>query len=227
MKRLFLVLLLLSTQAFAKDSTSDFQAWVPININVKLTDDIRGFLEIQPRIGHDLTSLDTGIVRPALGWKLADNWTIWGGYAMQSQRNSTTNDYEIENRSWEGITYRTKGTSGNFELRNRVEQRFLPHNHDISHRWRLRARAEYLFSSKSTWSLISSSEVFVNLNDNDVNQNLQSGMNQVRSYLGVGYRFNPSAQVESGYLHQHVFNSSPTTLDQDNNIWMTSLNLNF
>ena len=63
MKKLFLVLLLLSTQAFAKDSTSDFQAWVPININVKLTDDIRGFLEIQPRIGHDLTSLDTEIGR--------------------------------------------------------------------------------------------------------------------------------------------------------------------
>ena len=222
---LFLTLLL-STNVFAKgDPTEDFQIWVPINTNVKLGDNLRGFLELQPRIGHDANSLDTAIVRPAIGWALNDNWTVWGGYLMQSQRNATTNEYEIENRSWQGLTYKTKLDNNIVEVRNRLEQRYLPHNHDISHRWRTRVRVEHLFG-QTPWSLIGSEEFFVNLNDNEVNANLQAGENQNRAYAGVGYRFNPSVQVESGYLNQYSFNSG-SKLDSSNNVWMTNLNLNF
>ena len=110
------------------------------------------------------------------------------------------------------------------EVRNRLEQRYLPHNHDISHRWRTRVRVEHLFD-QTPWSLIASDEAFINLNNNDVNNNLQEGMNQNRSYVGVGYRFNPNFQVETGYLNQYTFNS--TSIDQSNNVWMSNLNLNF
>ena len=101
---------------------------------------------------------------------------------------------------------------------------YLPHNHDISHRWRTRVRVEHLFD-QTPWSLIASDEAFINLNNNDVNNNLQEGMNQNRSYVGVGYRFNPNFQVETGYLNQYTFNS--TSIDQSNNVWMSNLNLNF
>lgn len=225
-KLLALTLLLISTAVLAKgDPTEDFQIWVPINTNVKLGDNLRGFLEVQPRIGNNAESLNTGIVRPALGWAFNDNWTVWAGYLMQSQRNATTNDYEIENRSWQGLTYKTKIDDNIFEVRNRLEQRYLPHNHDISHRWRTRFRVEHLIG-KTPWSLIGSEEIFVNLNNNDVNAALQAGENQNRAYAGVGYRFNSNVQVETGYLNQYSFNSG-TKVDQTNNVWMTNLNLNF
>lgn len=218
--------LIISTGAFAKgDPTDDFQIWIPVNINAKLGDNLRGFLEVQPRIGHDATSLDTAVVRPAIGWALNDNWTVWGGYLLQSQRNATTNEYELENRSWQGITYKTKLDDTIVEVRNRLEQRYLPHNHDVSHRWRTRVRAEHLIG-KTPWSLIGSEEIFVNLNDNDVNAALQAGENQNRAYAGVGYRFNPNVQVETGYLNQYSFNSG-SKLDSSNNVWMSNLNINF
>lgn len=218
--------LVLSSSVFAKgDPTDDFQIWIPVNINAKLSDNWRAFLEVQPRIGHDATSLDTGIVRPAIGYALNDNWTVWGGYLMQSQRNASSNEYEIENRSWQGLTYKTKLDDNIIEVRNRLEQRYLPDNHDISHRWRTRFRVEHLIG-KSPWSLIGSEEIFVNLNNNEVNASLQAGENQNRAYAGVGYRFNPHVQVESGYLNQYSFNSG-SKLDSSNNVWMSNLNINF
>lgn len=221
------LMLVLSTNIMAKgDPTEDFQIWVPVNINAKLGDNLRGFLEAQPRIGHNANSLDTAIVRPALGWALNDNWTVWGGYLMQSQRNASTNDYNIENRSWQGLTYKNKFDDNIVEVRNRLEQRFLPHNHDISHRWRTRIRVEHLIG-QTPWSLIGSDEMFVNLNNNEVNANLQEGANQNRAYAGIGYRFNSNFQVESGYLNQYTFNSSAKTLDQSNNVWMSNINVNF
>ena len=223
---LSLLLTLISTQTFAKgDPKEDFQIWVPVNLNVKLSDNWRGFLEVQPRIGNNAQDLNVAIVRPAIGYAFNSNWTVWAGYLMQATRNSS-NDYNIENRSWQGLTFKDKYDSNIVEVRNRLEQRFLPHNHDISYRWRTRVRIEHLFD-QSPWSLIASEEIFVNLNNNEVNKNLQDGLNQNRAYVGVGYRFNPNFQVETGYLNNYVFNSSPTTLDQNNNVWMTNLNLNF
>jgi len=225
-KIVLLILTVFSFEVLAKgDPKEDFQIWIPVNLNVKFSDNWRGFLEVQPRIGHNAESLDTGIVRPAIGYAINNNWTVWGGYLMQSQRNSTTNEYEIENRSWQGLTFKEKYDNNIVEVRNRLEQRYLPHNHDVSHRWRTRVRVEHLFG-QTPWSLIGSEEFFVNLNDNEVNANLQAGENQNRAYAGVGYRFNPSVQVESGYLNQYSFNSG-SKLDSSNNVWMTNLNLNF
>lgn len=226
MKKLLLILALVSTQVFAKgDPTEDFQIWVPINTNVKLGDNLRGFLEVQPRIGNNAESLNTGIIRPAIGYAVDSNWTVWGGYLMQSQRNSKDNEYEIENRAWQGLTYKTKLDDNIIEVRNRLEQRFLPHNGDISHRWRTRLRVEHLIG-QTPWSLIGSEELFVNLNNNENDIQLRSGVAQNRAYAGVGYRFNPSVQVETGYLNQHSFNYG-SKLDANNNVWMTNLNLNF
>lgn len=222
MKKLLLLLTFITAPAFA--SPDDLQIWIPVNINAKLSDNWRGFLEVQPRIGSDASSLNTGVIRPAIGYALNSEWTIWAGYLLQAQRNTTTNDYELENRSWQGLTYKTKIDDNIFEVRNRLEQRYLPHNHDISHRWRTRFRAEHLLG-QSPWSLIGSEEIFVNLNNNEVNSTLSEGENQNRAYAGVGYRFNPNVQIETGYLNQTNFNH--TKLDTTNHVWMSNININF
>jgi hypothetical protein len=57
-------------------ATSDFQIWIPININAKLTEQLRGFLELQPRIGDNASNLTSAIVRPAFGWAINKQATL-------------------------------------------------------------------------------------------------------------------------------------------------------
>lgn len=224
MKKILLVLLLLSNTIITKADTEDFQIWIPVNINAKFGEHLRGFLEVQPRIGNNAQDLGIAIVRPAIGWSIDKHWTIWGGYLMQSTLNKD-NDYDIENRSWEGLTFKDTYHNITYEVRNRLEQRFVPYKSDISHRWRTRLRAEYVFSGQKNWSVISSEEIFINLNDQDHNTSIRAGENQNRAYVGVGYRFNPMFQVETGYLNQYNFNHGKP--NQSNNVWMSNINVNF
>jgi Protein of unknown function (DUF2490) len=221
-----IMVLMLSSRAQA---TSDFQIWIPVNINAKLSAQLRGFLEFQPRIGNNAANLTTAIVRPALGWALNEKATLWVGYGMQADSVTPDADtYLVENRAWQGFTWKDTANEKQliWEVRNRLEERFLARNADPSIRWRTRFRVEQLLSGWPSWSVIASEEIFVNLNDNANNAQLHAGAQQNRLYVGVGYRFAPEVQVETGYLYQHVWRNSPS-VDQNNNIWMTNLNLNF
>jgi len=219
----------LSSNVQAGNATSDFQTWIPVNINANLTDKLRGFLEFQQRIGNDSTHLNSTMIRPALGWAITPQASVWVGYLMSADSASlTSNHYLIENRAWQGFTWKDTANEKQFiwEVRNRLEERFLPRNSDPSIRWRTRVRVEQLIPIYPSLSVIASEEMFVNLNDNAHNAQLSAGAQQNRAYLGVGYRFAPEFQIETGYLYQHVWKKAPTE-DQNNSVWMTNLNLNF
>lgn len=228
MKKILVMLLLcLPVLGFSKSVVEDTQIWVPINTNVKLGEYWRGFLEIQPRFNHGGDHLNNIIARPAIGYALDKHSTVWMGYGLQA--NATTSDdhdYLIENRIWQGYSYKsTYKDVFIWEVRNRLEERFLPNNSDVSVRWRTRFRGEYLIPTFSAWSIITSEEIFFNLNNNK-DLALSTGVNQNRAYIGVGYRFSPTIQVETGYLNQYNWSHS-SKADQSNNVWMTNLNLNF
>lgn len=115
-------------------SNSDFQTWLPININVKLTEQLRGFLEFQPRIGNDASILTAMIVRPAIGWAVNEKATLWLGYLMSADSVTPDSDrYQIENHAFQGFTWKDAANDKQFiwEVRNRLEERFLPRNADI------------------------------------------------------------------------------------------------
>lgn len=209
-------------------AVSDFQVWLPININTNLSEHWRGFLELQPRVGDDASNLTSMMLRPAIGWAVNNKATFWVGYLMSADSVTLDSDsYRIENRAFQGFSWKDTANNKQFiwEVRNRLEERFLPHNADPSIRWRTRLRVEQLLP-ESPWSIIASEELFINLNDNQNNAQLQAGAQQNRLYLGMGYRFAPEVQVETGYLYQHVWRNQPA-VDQGNHVWMSNLNLNF
>lgn len=220
----------LETQA---GENTDFQTWVPININLKLGEKLRGFLEFQPRIGDDTSHLTTMIIRPAIGWAITPQITLWAGYlmsadAVKDSKGRYLDRYGVENRVWQGLSWKDMTDDKQFiwEMRNRLEERFMSGKSDPSIRWRTRFRFEYLIPEFSSWSLIASEEIFVNLNDNSDDVQLQTGLNQNRGYIGVGYRFAPEFQIETGYLEQHVWRRAGKA-DLNNSVWMTNLNFNF
>jgi len=224
-----MTLVLMGNTSVQAASHTDFQAWIPININAKLTTQLRGFLEFQPRLGNDMSNLTSVMIRPAIGWAINDKATLWTGYLMSADSITPDSDtYLIENRAFQGFTWKDTANDKQFiwEVRNRLEERFLPRNAAPSIRWRTRLRVEQLIPSWSSWSIIASEEIFFNLNNNANNAQLQTGAQQNRLYLGFGYRFAPEFQIETGYLYQHVWKNSPSD-DQNNNVWMTNLNLNF
>jgi hypothetical protein len=229
-----LAMTFISTTHVQASVNSDFQTWIPININVKLGEQLRGFLEFQPRIGDDTSHLTTMIIRPALGWAVTPTVTLWAGYLMSadevldSKSGLYTDRYLIENRAWQGLTWKdmTEDKQFTWEMRNRLEERFLAANADPSIRWRTRFRFEQLIPAFPALSVIASEELFVNLNDNENNRQLQAGLQQNRAYIGLGYRFAPQFQIETGYLEQHVWRRAGKA-DQNNSIWMTNFNFNF
>ena len=122
---IMIMALMVSTSVKA---TSDFQIWVPININAKLTEQLRGFLELQPRIGDNASNLTTAIVRPALGWALNEKATLWVGYLMQADSVTPDSDtYLIENRAWQGFSWKDTANEKQFiwEVRNQVGRAFF------------------------------------------------------------------------------------------------------
>jgi hypothetical protein len=224
-----LLALTASANTHAASATSDFQSWIPININANLTQQLRGFLEFQPRVGNDNSHLTSMMIRPSIGWALSPQATLWAGYLMSADSVSPSSDkYLIENRAWQGFSWKDTANNKQFiwEMRNRLEERFLARNADPSFRWRTRFRIEQLIPNYSSWSVIASEEIFVNLNDNENNPQLKAGAQQNRTYLGIGYRFAPEFQIETGFLYQHVWKKEPAG-DQNNKVWMTNLNINF
>jgi uncharacterized protein DUF2490 len=76
--------------------------------------------------------------------------------------------------------------------------------------------------------LIAIDELFVYFNSIDQgpkSHSVQTGVNQNRSYIGVGYKLMPQLNVDTGYQLQYVNNYGiPDLL---NHIWMTNINVNF
>jgi len=225
-KALALISLLVagSTQAV---TTTDNQAWVPVNLLATVGDDWRAFLELQPRFTEDLSTLGTFIVRPAFGRALSPNATVWLGYAMVASAASG-GGYSVEHTPWQGFYWRDVHAERLiWEARNRLEERFLPGNGVPSIRWRTRLRVEYILAGGAgPLSVIASDEVFFNLNTNPNNPRLPAGFSQNRAYAGMGYRFAPLFQLETGYLHQLVPGRGGAAT-QSNNVWLTNLNFNF
>jgi hypothetical protein len=54
---------------------------------------------------------------------------------------------------------------------------------------------------------------------------VQQGINQNRTYVGVGYKITPTINVDTGYQLQYVNNYGKD--DLYNHVWLTNLNIRF
>jgi hypothetical protein len=186
------------------------------------------FLELQPRINHDMEKFNQLIIRPFVGYKVSKDWSAWWGFAWQGEYDShnkfdlATKDI-IEQLQW------GKNLSPEFNLqyRFRLEQRFFE-DADLSHRMRHRFRLQYSIPDTNFY-LLAFDELFVyfnSVNSGRLEKSVQAGINQNRSYFGVGYKITPNINIDTGYQLQYV-NYHAGKEDLYNHVWLTNFNVKF
>ena len=54
----------------------DFRLWAPVYLTFPLSSSFIGYMEVNPRFGDDVSELDQLILRPAVGYKLHDHFSL-------------------------------------------------------------------------------------------------------------------------------------------------------
>lgn len=227
--RAFAVLAVCSIPCLAAPVNDDFSVWIS---NTYQTDfggsPYLAFLELAPRSKNDNSDFSQVIVRPLLGYKLTRKLQLWAGYTWQGEYNDQSDFDMATNDVVEQVQWIDDWTPQlNFQYRFRLEQRLFAHQDDVGHRMRHRFRFVYTLPDTKAY-LIALDELFVYFNSIDqgrLSNSVQTGVNQNRSYVGVGYKLTPQLNIDSGYQLQYVHNYG--TPDVINHVWLTNINVNF
>jgi len=160
------------------------------------------FLELQPRFKNDNSDFSQLIIRPFVGYKVTKELQLWLGYAWQGEYSdkssvkfdNATHDV-IEQLQW----IHNVSPELNFQYRFRLEQRFFA-DADLAHRMRHRFRFQYSIPDSKLF-VVAFDELFIyfnSLNSSLREHAVQPGINQNRSYVGVGYKITPHINVDTG-----------------------------
>ncbi|WP_082880759.1 DUF2490 domain-containing protein [Methylomonas sp. DH-1] len=207
----------------------DFGVWIS---NTYQTDfggsPYLAFLELAPRTKTDNDQFAQIIVRPLVGYKLTNKLQLWAGYTWQGEY-SEQSDFELAtNDAMQQLQWVDNWSpEWNFQYRFRLEQRFFSEEDNVAHRMRHRFRLVYSIPDSKAY-LIGIDELFVyfnSLDDGRLARSVQTGINQNRSYVGVGYKLTPQLNVDTGYQLQYVHNYGAP--DLVNHVWFTNINVNF
>jgi len=197
------------------NTRSDFRLWTPVYLNVKLPSRFLAYMEVNPRIGDDVTNIDQLLLRPALGYQLTDNLSIWQGYAWVGNFNQTPtkfipSNFVGENRIFQQAIYTEKFSGFKFMSRTRMEERWIDHASGTALRFRQMLKLSYPLPVAPDWALVTYDEIFINLNSVDTFDEARrgaskgpgAGIDQNRFFLGVNKAFNQYFNVDLGYQNQ-------------------------
>jgi hypothetical protein len=190
------------------NTRSDFRLWTPVYLTVSLPSKFIAYMEVNPRIGDDVTNIDQLLLRPAIGYQLTENLSIWQGYAWVGNFNqphtALQSPFFEENRIYQQVNYKHKFSHVKFLSRTRLEERWIEHADGTAVRFRQMLRADFPIPQAPDWALVSYDEVFVNLNTvgASAGKGPGAGLDQNRFFLGINKTFNQYFNVDMGYQNQ-------------------------
>ena len=200
-------------QAFTQlgpNTKSDFRLWAPVYLTVNLPNRFLAYMEVNTRIGDDVTNIDQLLLRPAIGYKLTDNISIWQGYAWVGNFNqphkAPNSPFFDENRIYQQVNYTTKFGDIKFLSRTRLEERWIDHADGTAVRFRQMFRFMYPLPIAPDLGLVVYDEIFANINTVGVasGKGPQAGFDQNRIFLGINKTFNQYLNVDIGYQNQLI-----------------------
>jgi hypothetical protein len=199
-------------------SKEDFRLWAPVFLTVSLPNKFIAYMEVNPRIGDDVTNIDQLLLRPAIGYKLTDNWSIWQGYAWVGNFNQShtppQSSFVGENRIWQQATYQQNFESFKFMARTRMEERWIDHAGGTALRLRQMFKLTVPIPQAPEWAFVTFDEIFMNLNsvdtyDEALHRNSKgpgAGIDQNRLFVGINRTFTSWLNVDLGYQNQMINN---------------------
>jgi hypothetical protein len=198
----------------ARADESDTQQWTIFTVEKDLSPRWRGYFEIQPRIGGDISKLDRLIIRPALGYRVNSKLSLWQGYGWTPAFEPEFND---EHRLYQQVLFEDKLGKTSFSSRTRLEERFIEGAGSTSVRLRSMIRFMHPLSTDRKWAAVAYDELFFNLTSSSPGP--VAGFDQNRLFLGVSRQLNEQLRVETGYLMNHV-NVPRTSENRRNDVWL-------
>ncbi len=185
---------------------------------------VRVWLEGQSRWDDDWNHWYQGMVRAAVGYSLSDRATVWAGYTWLPTQNLGKGSVQQQD-VWPAFRYVLPTDFGTLTLRTMVEANFLPANNaDVRFRPRQMIRFLHPLEFEPRLSLIVWDEVFVRLNSTPAGG--QSGFDQNRAFVGLGWSFSQNFRTELGYMNQYIDNTTHTN-NTMHNLIMGSLFVNW
>lgn len=199
---------LVGGQSFAQSTfNQDYRLWSPVFITAKLPSSFLAHLEVQPRFadldgdGH----IDQLILRPAVGYQLTENLSLWQGYAWIGNFNQPhvppSPSFFEESRIYQQVLYSRKFDSFKIASRTRLEERWIEHVDGTAVRFRTALRGMYSLPMAPEWALVVSDEIFINLNTVGT-RGPGSGFDQNRVFVGVNRTFSKYFNMDVGYQNQ-------------------------
>jgi len=161
------------------------------------------WFDFQARFFQNTNGLGQTVVRPALGWSLTENTSVWLGYGWIRDYPAKRSTID-ENRIWQQFLW--NGVFGRWSLqsRTRLEQRFVETGSDVG--WRLRQFVKVLYPLLASERLrfAAYDEVFVALNSTD--WGAHAGFDQNRLFLGFNVPIDAARQIQAefGYLNRYA-----------------------
>jgi hypothetical protein len=238
-------------EASASEWEPDVQPWMQLLVRGNLEEKVEGLrveVDVQARrLNAPLYYPDPSvtnvavqspntllIARPYVGYQFKENMGAWVGYVYQPD---LFDDPEMrKSRNIHEHRIFTQFTVANahgprllLTTRARMEHRVRTHGpgspdndgglSNWAHRFRIFERVALAFKPDLPWFALISSETFFHLNETKYPS--KPGIDQQRTFVGLGYRFGMGDRVELGYLNQLV--RRYTDPHQLNHVVMTSI----
>ncbi len=227
--------LLVGGETFAQSTSTfsqDFRLWSPVFMTVKLPSSFLAYMEVNPRFADldEAGHIDQLILRPALGYQLTENLSIWQGYAWVGNFNQRhtppQSPFFDESRIYQQVLYKRKFDSFTITSRTRLEERWIEHVDGTAVRFRTMLRGQYPLPMAPEWALVGYEEIFVNLNTVGA-RGPQAGFDQNRVFVGINRTFSKYVNLDVGYQNQLLNSRSiPDLANQMNHMVLLQLFIN-
>lgn len=203
-------------------AADDSQLWAGGIVTAKLSDHWRLSEEITTRFSDHRNGLYEIESNTLLGYRLGRIVTLWAGYTHDPQYSA--GDFLVmENRAREQVTFDNfaKIGPGRLSGRLRLEQRWRSGIDGTG--WRVRPFVRYALPLRKggRTALVLSTEPFIDLNRTGFQRT--SGLDRIRTFVGISTPLASKLTADMGYLNQHIFvRHGP---DTDDHVASLSLNL--
>ena len=170
----------------------------------------RYWFDAQARYFDIGSGVNQYVLRPGVGYDISSNMSVWAGYGYFHSR-SASGATITENRFWQQLSWNVaRMGGGELSMRARLEERSLSSGDDLGLVLRYMAKYVKPIGESKGIDLIFSLEPFFKLNDTDWGGD--TGLGQVRTVIGVGWKLTPKAGIETGYMNQYILRDNAGNL---------------